>query len=158
MNKTTIKEIRKVNTGDIEINYDVEKEIISKDFHKNNTTRFYVYSVVIPKERFKDLIKAIKEKWTTKKISLNVMFAEAKAQKQILNVFARRKMEMAITHNLIFYAQEMGLKVDNYKDRAERQIIGKVDISKEQYEKLFNIAEQIGGFICRFNHNLSQKV
>lgn len=86
------------------------------------------------------------------------MFAEAKARKKILNVFARRKMEMAITHNLIFYAQEMGLKVDNYKDIAERQIIGKVDINKEQYEKLFNISEQIGGFICRFDSNQSQKM
>lgn len=66
-------------------------------------------------------------------------------------------MEIAITHNLIFYAQEMGLKVENYKDRAEKQIIGKVDINKEQYKKLFNIAEEIGGFICRFNPNLSQK-
>ena len=63
MDKTTITSIRKVNTGDIEISYEVEKEIISKDFHKPNTTRVYAYSLLIPKSRFEDLKRAMKEKF-----------------------------------------------------------------------------------------------
>lgn len=44
-------EIRKVNTGDIEICYQEHTE--KKNFYR---------SVIIPKNRFKDLIKAIKDK------------------------------------------------------------------------------------------------
>jgi len=68
-------------------------------------------------------------------------------------------MEMAITRNLFEYAAEIDIIVlDCYKDKSERQIIGKIDITKEQYEKLLNISEEVGGFICEFNPNLSLKL
>jgi DNA polymerase III sliding clamp (beta) subunit (PCNA family) len=49
-NKTDI-EIRKVNTGDIEISY-----------RENTEKKSFYRCVIIPKNRFKDLIKAIKDK------------------------------------------------------------------------------------------------
>lgn len=61
--KTTIKEIRKVNTGGIEIHYETEKICISKDFEKpSSTKRFYNHYVVIPKESLNDLKLALKDK------------------------------------------------------------------------------------------------
>ena len=53
MEKQEIKEIRKVNTGEIEISFDTIKE----DF--NGKKRYYFDTLLIPANRFKDLIKVI---------------------------------------------------------------------------------------------------
>jgi hypothetical protein len=60
--KTDIEEIRKVNTGGIEINYTEEHLCLSKDFSKPPSTKYYRRSVVIPKEKLMDLQKAIDDK------------------------------------------------------------------------------------------------
>lgn len=62
MQETTINEIRKVNTGEIEINYEVKKSFPNKEMGKPDTERYYTYSVVIPKNKIKDLKSAIADK------------------------------------------------------------------------------------------------
>ena len=57
----TIDVIRKVNTGEIEISYTIEKQCISKDFSKPPTTRFYNGYLLIPKDKIADLQKAIND-------------------------------------------------------------------------------------------------
>lgn len=61
------------------------------------------------------------------------------------------KKDFAITENLFSFARELGLEVTAFRDLEEKQLIGKVCIDEDQYEKLLCHAEDVGGFIVRFD-------
>lgn len=57
--------------------------------------------------------------------------------------------EFAITQNMKDYLPK-GVRATKYRDTLENQIIYKVRLTALQYREMWNIGEQIGGWILKF--------
>lgn len=68
-----------------------------------------------------------------------------------------KTLDFAITPNLKQYLPPTA-KPEKYEDIAEHRTIYKVSLTNPQYKKLWDIGENIGGWVVRFNPNLSRRV